>query len=169
MFVFTPSQFLIPHLQYRCNTIDCPPRRWRSRLSLETADRDMVGLWAKKKKLWCCHCCTLLRLIPKCNKNDSWFSYPVWCTPSMLMVMFSAMVSLLQATITVLAYLYYFFYRRPCWNSITWWFSRPNICLYHWYSIQKLTKMWSFLVWKWQSLNSIYRSSTCRNSKSYII
>ena len=52
------------HLQNRCNT-DGPPRRWRSRLSLETADRDMVGLWAKKKKLWCCHCYTLLWRIPK--------------------------------------------------------------------------------------------------------
>ena len=53
MFVFTPSQFLIPHLQYRCNTIDCPPRRWRSRLSLENAIRDTVGLLGRRS---CCRC-----------------------------------------------------------------------------------------------------------------
>ena len=44
------ANFFQSHLQNRCNT-DGPPWRWRSRLSLETAGRERVGLWATKKLL----------------------------------------------------------------------------------------------------------------------
>ena len=40
-------------LQYRCKRGDCPPRRWRSRLSLENAIRDTVGLLGRRS----CQCC----------------------------------------------------------------------------------------------------------------